>query len=228
MSHQLSHYGFTAPNSQPKRLSRSTSRSRPSKKTPRSPNDKNIPSPSPSTKRKLSPTTATTLMSSPKKHQYIMDPKDTSPTTPNIKKNQSNATKTKIEDPHLLALHMELMTAIGDLQVSLRNLNKNTQEATELKQKNNELETRVTRLEEENKALNTRVKKLEDKMLESSIIMHGVSEAVWEPEETTCGKVQHIMTHLVSGESYQNKMDQVLEIHIKSCIRLGRYRPMHN
>ena len=65
-------------------------------------------------------------------------------------------------------------------------------------------------------------------MLESSIIMHGVSESVWEPEETTRGKVQHLMTHLISGENYQSKMDQVLEIHIKTCTRLGRYRPMYN
>ena len=160
-----------------------------------------------------------------------MDPKETSLIPSDDNKNHSNlpnSSSTKIEDPQLLALRAELMTAIGELEVSLRNLNKNTKETTELKQENKELKSRVFKLEEENKLLNSRVKRLEDKMLESSIIMNGVSESVWEPEETTRGKVQHLMTHLVSGENYQSKMDQVLEIHIKSCTTLGRYRPMYN
>ena len=160
-----------------------------------------------------------------------MDLKETPSTVQDDNKNPPNpqsSSNTKIEDPQLLALRTELMTAIGELQLSLRNLTKNSEETSELKWENKNLKVRVSKLEEENKTLNSRVKKLEDKMLEGGIIIHAVQESVWEPEETTRGKVQHIMTHLVSGENYQSKMDQVLDIHIKTCTRLGRYRPMYN
>ena len=175
-------------------------------------------------------------MSSPKKYQYTkhppnMNPKEALPNPRDDNQTPSNSqlnASPKIEDPQLLALRTELMSAIGELQTSLRNLTKSSEETTELKWENKNLKVRVSKLEEENKTLNSRVKKLEDKMLEGSIILHGVQESVWEPEETTRGKVQHIMTHLVSGENYQSKMDQVLEIHIKTCIRIGRYRSMYN
>ena len=58
--------------------------------------------------------------------------------------------------------------------------------------------------------------------------MNDVNELIWEPEETTKGKVQHLLTFMVSGTTYQDKLDSIPDIPIVRSYRLGRYKAMRN
>ena len=93
---------------------------------------------------------------------------------------------------------------------------------------NSELNARIVKVENENKLLTNKVRQLEDKLLEGNVIFQGVPDSIWEPSETTKEKILAAITHTISGETFEAKMDQAKRITIKHVSRLGRYTTMRN
>ena len=96
-------------------------------------------------------------------------------------------------------------------------------ECNSICQINCDLNARVINLEKDNKMLTDKVRKLEDKMLEGNIIFQGIPDAVWEPSETTKEKVLTAISHIISGTSHEDKMDQARCIPIKEVSRMGKF-----
>ena len=67
---------------------------------------------------------------------------------------------------------------------------------------------------------------LEDKLLEGNIVFQGVPESLWEASETTKEKILTAISHTISGDSQEDKMQQAHQIPIKDVSRIGKYAPL--
>ena len=99
-------------------------------------------------------------------------------------------------------------------------------ECQEMKSENQELCTRIERVEIENKKLSDKVSHLEDKLLEGNVIFQGIPESMWKPSETTKEKVLSAISHTISGETLESRMNQARQIPIKDVKCIGKYAPM--
>ena len=144
--------------------------------------------------------------------------------------------KTKL-CPELAALKAEIRAdtnkLIGLLKAGLELLlevkgarEEGLRECQLVKEKNTELQARVERVKNENRKLSNKVNELEDKLLEGNIIFQGILEQLWEPSNTTKEKVLNAISHTISGDTVEDRMDQACKIPIKDVTRLGRYVAM--
>ena len=91
---------------------------------------------------------------------------------------------------------------------------------------NLELKQRIDNVEKENLRLNLKVKTLEDKLLEGNIVFQGVPESLWEASEATKEKILTAISHTISGDNQEEKMQQARRIPIKDVSRIGKYTGM--
>ena len=80
---------------------------------------------------------------------------------------------------------------------------------------NTELRLRIEKVETENKRLTTKVTMLEDKMMEGNILFQGVPESIWDPSKTVKENVLTAISHTISGDTIEDRMDQARQIPIK-------------
>ena len=69
---------------------------------------------------------------------------------------------------------------------------------------------------------------MKDKLLESNVIFQGVPDSIWEPAETTKEKVLAVISHAISGDTQEDKMDQVRKMPIKDFTHLRCYTAIRN
>ena len=96
-------------------------------------------------------------------------------------------------------------------------------ECRTLQQLNIKLSTRIEKVEGDNKQLQDRVRHLEDKLLEGNVIMQGIPDTLWEPWESTKEKVLSAISHTISGNAHEDKMEQAHRIPIKDVQRKGKF-----
>ena len=99
-------------------------------------------------------------------------------------------------------------------------------ECNNLRNENTELHARINKVEKDNCILNNRICQLEDKLLEGNIIFQGVLDSIWEPMETMKEKILTAISHTISGDSQEAKMDQAQKSPIKEVTRIGRFSAM--
>ena len=135
--------------------------------------------------------------------------------------------------PELEDLRSEVEDMIAPLKASIDILLElktawelSMQECMTLQNQNNQLHSRITKVETDNKLLNVRVQHLKDKLLESNIVFQGIPNTLWEPMETTREKILTAISHTISGENQEQKMDQARKIPIKEIHRVGKYSAM--
>ena len=201
----------------------STERSRPQQRRLRTKDTDTNYSPSPSTKRKRRLTTEENPNPSKKTQQSHIK----------MSTNKQESKQCKKLSPDLEDLRSEVEDMISPLQASINILLElktswelSMQECATLRSQNTQLHTRITKVENENKLLNVRVQRLEDKLLESHVVLHGVPDTLWEPMETTREKVLTAISHTISGESHEARMDQAKKIPIKEIHRMGKFSAM--
>ena len=85
---------------------------------------------------------------------------------------------------------------------------------------------RIDNVERENIRLHLKVQTLEDKLIEGNIVFQGVPESLWEASETTKEKILIAISHTISGDNQEDKMQQARQIPIKDMSRIGKYAPM--
>ena len=138
------------------------------------------------------------------------------------------------EDPRSAPVNQNVMLALKMLlepmRTEIRNLTKshldiktNISENTLLKAENIALIKRVKAVKQINEDLNKRVCELENRLFETNLIIHGIRESAWETDDVLTEKIYDAMTETVLGRNYDNRLETVKLMPIKSAKRLGIY-----
>ena len=113
------------------------------------------------------------------------------------------------------------LDALIDIQNKQREQDENMQE---LKKEQNNLKRKYEKTEHENENLKIRMSKLENKLLESNLIMHGISEEAWEQEKSRTEKIYAAIANTIENDDPWEKLKIAREISIRSSKRLGKYK----
>ena len=84
---------------------------------------------------------------------------------------------------------------------------------------------RLNKIEQENAELKQRLIKIEDKLLEKSIVINGVKEEKYEESEPRREKLNRVLAHTLSGNSYDEKLEKASQLQIECTERVGKYNP---
>ena len=171
-------------------------------------------------------------MSSPLKRKKI-DSGDTSRsqkkiiTSPDITTMAGRGTE-QTEDLASTPVDQTMMLALERLlepmRMEIRNLTKsnldiktNISENTMLKAENKALIKQVKLVEQKNEDLKKRFCELENRLFESNLIIHGIKESAWETDDALTEKIYDAMTETVLGRSYDDRLETVKLMPIKSA-----------
>ena len=88
---------------------------------------------------------------------------------------------------------------------------------------NNALLKGVKAVEKRNEDLNKRLCELENRLFGTNLIFHGIRESAWETEDALIEKIYDAMTETVMGRNYDDRLDTVKLMAIKSVKRIGTY-----
>ena len=97
------------------------------------------------------------------------------------------------------------------------------EDVTKLVKENKTITNRCMYIEKENKKLKNRLNDLENKLLDSSIIIHGISEDVDETEIDRKEKLIMVMARTIARRNLEEKIEVARNVPIKSTQRLGRF-----
>ena len=84
---------------------------------------------------------------------------------------------------------------------------------------------RLNKVEQENEELKQRLTEIEDKLLEKSIVINGVKEEKYEEPEPRRDKLNKVLAHTLSGNSYDEKLEKASQLQIEGTQRVGKYNP---
>ena len=159
-------------------------------------------------------------MSSPQNQTPNPTPKDQTPPL-ELKSlwEEMNAGFDRIEKK----MHADFQELITPLKDSIKELIEGLKECQELRMMNNDLQHRVNKVEQDNIKLNNKVQQLEDKLLEGNLVFQGIPETLWETHNSTKEKIVLAISHIISGEDLDDRLNQAWNIPIKDVSRLGRY-----
>ena len=93
----------------------------------------------------------------------------------------------------------------------------------ETKQK--KTDARLTKIEMENEELKLKLVSIEDKLLESSIVINGISEEKYEEPEPRHTKLNKELAHILSGDTEEEKLERANALQIESTERVGKFNP---
>ena len=116
-----------------------------------------------------------------------------------------------------------IQASIDQLLETKEETDKFKDDVTKLVKENKTITNRCVHIEKENKKLKTRLNDLENKLLDSSIIIHGISEEVDETEADRKEKLVKIMARTIVRRNQEEKIEVARNVPIKSTQRLGRF-----
>ena len=97
------------------------------------------------------------------------------------------------------------------------------EDVTKLVKENKTITNRCVHIEKENKKLKDRLNDLENKLLDCSIIVHGITEEVDETEAERREKLIVIMARTITRQTMDECIEVARNVPIKSTQRLGRF-----
>ena len=97
------------------------------------------------------------------------------------------------------------------------------EDVTKLVKENKTITNRCVHIEKENKKLKDRLNDLENKLLDCSIIVHGITEEVDETEAERREKLIVIMARTIRRQTMDECIEVARNVPIKSTQRLGRF-----
>ena len=97
------------------------------------------------------------------------------------------------------------------------------EDVTKLVKENKTITNRCVHIEKENKKLKDRLNDLENKLLDCSIIVHGITEEVDETDAERREKLIVIMARTIRRQTMDECIEVVRNVPIKSTQRLGRF-----
>ena len=117
---------------------------------------------------------------------------------------------------------------LNELLSSQNEMKETIGEATTLREENEKLKQRVAKAEIINDQLTQRIVRLENKMLESSVILTGIREGLWEMDDVRKEKIYEVISETVLGHTLEERLNTARVMYIKNSRRIGRYRQMYN
>ena len=149
--------------------------------------------------------------------------------TPRKKMNADIDPKTTIEAPQNLPPELKLLSDcisarldVLDKKIDTKNIPERVETIEKIQDK---VDGRLNRIEKENMDLKQRLTNIDDKMLETSIVITGISEEKWEDPEPRRQKLNRELANTLPGETYDEKLKKASELQIVSTERLGKYNP---
>ena len=97
------------------------------------------------------------------------------------------------------------------------------EDVTKLVKENKTITNRCVHIEKENKKLKDRLNDLENKLLDCSIIVHGITEEVDETEAERREKLIVIMARTITRQTMDECIEVARNVPIKSTQRLGKF-----
>ena len=101
-------------------------------------------------------------------------------------------------------------------------------EMKSLRSENNILKAKIDVCDRTNKGLHERLKRVETRLLEKNIIIKGIRETPFEPQDTTWDKVVVELTEMMGGDRYEVRRRNAEDLSINNVQRVGRYKQMEN
>ena len=87
------------------------------------------------------------------------------------------------------------------------------------------IDARLTKIEMENEELKQELVNVEDKLLESSIVINGISEEKYEEPEPRHAKLNKELARILSGNTDEEKLENADALQIVSTERVGKFNP---
>ena len=84
-------------------------------------------------------------------------------------------------------------------------------------------DARLTKIEKENEELKQRLVSVEDKLLETSIVINGISEEKYEEPEPRRAKLNRELACILSGNTEDEKLEKADALQIVSTERVGKF-----
>ena len=81
-------------------------------------------------------------------------------------------------------------------------------------------------MEKENEELKQRLVNIEDKLLENSVIINGISEEKFEEPEPHRDKLNKEIARILSGNTFEEKLENAKSLQIESTDRVGKFNPV--
>ena len=97
-----------------------------------------------------------------------------------------------------------------------------------LHKENNILKTKLHNSEKNSRQLHERLKRLETRVLEKNVLIKGIPEMLWEPENTTLDKVLYEFSELMEGTQYSVRRSHAEKLSISHVKRIGCYKSLEN
>ena len=124
----------------------------------------------------------------------------------------------------------ELLNLINDSIKELLQVQKDLKEQLvdmkDVKVENEWLKQKVLNVEKNNEKLTECVIRLENRLLESSVIIHGLYERPWETDDVRKETVHDAISDTLVGRSYEERLEVARTMIIRSSRRIGKYNPM--
>ena len=116
-----------------------------------------------------------------------------------------------------------IQQSIDQLLESKEENEKFREDVTKLVKENKTITNRCIHIEKENKKLKDRLNDLENKLLDCSIIVHGITEEVDETETERREKLVVIMARTITRQTMDECIEVARNVPIKSTQHLGRF-----
>ena len=157
-----------------------------------------------------------------------------SPTDNQLNKKAIMEVTAEVKDNHrtdkLINLPPDLKLLYDSLSVCLdsidRKIDPNLSSRVEhVETKQLKTEARLFKVEKENEELKQRLVSIEDKLLENSVVINGISEEKFEEPEPCREKLNKEIARILSGNSFEEKLENAKSLQIESTDHVGKFNP---
>ena len=157
-----------------------------------------------------------------------------SPTDNQLNKKAIMEVTTEVKDNHqtdkLINLPPDLKLLYDSLSVHLDSIDRKIDQNLSSRVKHVETkqlktEARLFKVEKENEELKQRLVSIEDKLLENSVVINGISEEKFEEPEPHTEKLNKEIACILSGNTFEEKLENAKSLQIESTDRVGKFNP---
>ena len=97
-----------------------------------------------------------------------------------------------------------------------------------IKRENNQLRMDCDNVRKENEQLKSRITTIENRLIANNVVLHGISDQVWEVNTTTCEKALSVISSIANGQTPEERLTIVRKIGIKDIRRVGEFKDTRN
>ena len=158
-----------------------------------------------------------------------------SPTDNQLNKKAIMEVTIEVKDNHcadkLINLPPDLKLLYDSLSVHLDSIDRKidpnlSSRVEDVETKQLKTKAQLFKVEKENEELKQRLVCIEDKLLENSVVINGISEENFEELEPCREKLNKELACIVSGNTFEEKLENAESLQIESTDRVGKFNPV--